>query len=54
MGSKKEGKEKYRGALMYKYLSWIGGGTVSFCLFADVGASVPCGEAIVRQHKQRD
>ena len=31
---------------MYKYFSWIGGGTVSFCLFADVGPSVPCGEAI--------
>ena len=54
MGSEKEGKEKYHGALMYKYFSWIGGGTVSFCLFADVGPSVPCGEAIVRQHKQQD
>ena len=25
-----------------------------FCLFADVGPSVPCGEAIVQQHEQRD
>ena len=54
MGSEKEGKEKYRGALMYKYFSWIGGGAVYFFLFADVGPSVPCGEAIVRQHKQQD
>ena len=32
---------------MYKYFSRIGGGIVSFCLCADVGPSVPCGEAIV-------
>ena len=30
MGSEKEGKEKYRGALLYKYFSWVGG-TVYFC-----------------------
>ena len=31
MGSEEEGKEKYRGALLYKYFSWVGGGTVYFC-----------------------
>ena len=46
--------EKYRGALLHKYFSWVGGGTVYFFLFADVGPSIPCGEAIVRQHKQQD
>ena len=47
---KKEGKEKYRGALLYKYFSWVGGGNCFiFVLFADVGPSVLCGEAIVRQ-----
>ena len=44
--------EKYHGALLYKYFSWVGGGTIYFCLFADVGRSVPCREAIVQQHKQ--
>ena len=32
----------------------VGGGTIYFCLFADVGPSIPCGEAIVQQHKQGD
>ena len=35
---------------MYKYFSWIGGGTVYFCLCADVGPSIPCGEAIVHDN----
>ena len=54
MGSEKEGKENDRGAVMYKKFSLFGGGTVSLCLFADVGPSVPRGETIIRQHEQRD
>ena len=44
-------KKKVKRSIMLpyciKYFSWIGGGTVYFCLFADAGPSITCGEAIV-------
>ena len=54
MGSKKEGKHNEHVDVIDIYVSWLGGGTFFVNLFADVGPSVPCGAAAVRQHKQWD